>query len=103
MSKEYIKQKLRENLLEVEKQKAEKKSYESDYAEVKNKLENGILKMSQVMDLAGLGDSKNATDRSLFGKKVHRFKDDKGGQYSFSAEELKRVKQILSNPNTITN
>lgn len=106
MSKDYIKQILRENLIEAEaQQQAEKEkntSYESDYKEIQNKLLNGILKMAQVMELSGIGKADSATDRSLFGKKLHMEKNNEGSVYKFSPEEVKKLKQVLSNPNSNT-
>lgn len=104
MSKDFIKKKLRESLNEkAEAQSKEKNdTYDTDYKEVQNKLLNGVLKASQIMAKAGLGKADNATDRSLFGKKLHQAKNDDGSVYRFSAEELKALKHILSNPNSVT-
>lgn len=106
MEKSDIKAKLRENLMgkltETEpKQPAQEKnsgSYEKDYAEVQSKLTNTMLKQSQVMAAAGLGNPKDATDRSLFSKKVRKDKNDDGGTYMFDDKELASVFKVLNNP-----
>src|SRR4051812_46600161 len=64
-------------------EKTSARNLDKDYAEVQTKLSGTILKQSQVMAAAGLGDPKDATDRSLFSKKVRKDKNDEGGQYLF--------------------
>jgi predicted 2-oxoglutarate/Fe(II)-dependent dioxygenase YbiX len=113
MSKNLIKKILRENLFgtleekgkntpETEKSKIKKEkkksSTETEYADVQNKLDNTMLKQNQVMAAAGLGNPDNATDRSLFSKKVHKEKNDEGGTYMFDDDELSKVTKVLSNP-----
>lgn len=106
-SKTFIKQILRESiskLTEAEEQKKEDNgSYESDYREIQNKLLGGVLKASQIMQMAGLGDHLDSTARSLFMKKLKKEKNDEGSVYKFDETELKKIKQVISNPNTVTN
>lgn len=105
MDKETIKKILREGIIENSSKKEEKKNTSNDrdsndkeYAYVQDKLTGGLLKASQVMKAAGLGDEDNATDRSLFSKKLRKFKDDEGGVYKFSAEELAAIIKVINNP-----
>lgn len=106
MEKTKIKEILRENLMgkltETEPKEApsgdHNKNYEKDYAEVQTKLQDTMLKQSQVMAVAGLGNPKDATDRSLFSKKVRKDKNDEGGQYLFNDKELASVIKVLNNP-----
>jgi len=106
MEKKTIKEKLRESLLSTLKEtepkagpeKKSNKNYNKDYSEVQTKLQNTMLKQSQVMAAAGLGDPNNATDRSLFSKKVRKDKNDEGGQYLFDDRELASVIKVLNNP-----
>jgi predicted DNA-binding ArsR family transcriptional regulator len=106
MEKTRIKAILRENLMgaitETEPKEESggepNKNYEKDYAEVQTKLQNTMLKQSQVMAAAGLGNPKDATDRSLFSKKVRKDKNDEGGQYLFNDKELASVIKVLNNP-----
>jgi hypothetical protein len=108
MEKEIIKNILRETFLvqiqEVKRKPKRKKSaklkkkFEADYQFVQDKLVGSILKQSQVMKAAGLGDPENATDRSLFSKKVRRFKNDEGSRYQFNRKELAKIVKILNNP-----
>lgn len=109
MEKDRIKKILRESLIQMPVKEAEPKKeegegkkdnekYDKEYSEVQDKLQNTMLKQSQVMAAAGLGDPKNATDRSLFSKKVRKDKNDEGGQYLFSDKELASVIRVLSNP-----
>lgn len=105
MEKTKIKELLRETFVApiVEKEEKEEndkknKSTEKDYGEVTRKLDGTMLKGSQVMAAAGLGNPKNATDRSLFSKKVRREKNDEGGVYQFNDEELAKIMKIINNP-----
>lgn len=106
MEKKEIKNILREGLMGFVKENEPKKDnegtpkrdYEKEYADVQNKLDGTMLKQSQVMSAAGLGDPNDATDRSLFSKKVRREKNDDGSFYLFSDEELASVIKVLNNP-----
>ena len=102
MSNDLIKQKLRESLLEAEEQQKERDSYESDYKEIQSKLLGGVLKASQIMQKSGLGDHLDANKRSLFMKKLKKEKNDENSEYKFSPDELKAIKQVISNPNATT-
>ena len=62
-----------------------------------------MLKASQVMAAAGLGDPDNATDRSLFSKKLRREKNDEGGVYQFDDKELASVMKVINNPASYLN
>lgn len=101
MEKNKIKQILRENLMpeltEAEVQQKSKK-YDMEYSEVQTKLQNTMLKQSQVMKAAGLGDPDDATARSLFSKKVRKDKNSEGGTYLFDERELASVIKVLNNP-----
>jgi hypothetical protein len=106
MEKSQIKHMLRENLMgkltETEPKEGPAKhgdNYEKDYSAVQNKLTSTMLKQSQVMAAAGLGNPNDATDRSLFSKKVRKDKNDQGGQYLFDDKELASVIKVLDNPN----
>jgi len=104
MDKDRIKHILREafvNPISEEEQaqnQANAQKFDKDYAEVQNKLTNTMLKQSQVMAAAGLGNPNDATDRSLFSKKVHKEKNDEGGLYQFDHDELGSVIKVLNNP-----
>lgn len=106
MKKNRIKEILRENLMgkltETEPKEAPVKeksgNYEKDYSSVQTKLTSTMLKQSQVMAAAGLGNPNDATDRSLFSKKVRKDKNDQGGQYLFDDSELAAVIKVLDNP-----
>ena len=106
MKKEMIKAILRENLMgqikEAEPEggsgKKANHQFDKEYSEVQTKLTNTMLKQSQVMAAAGLGNPDDATDRSLFSKKVRKDKNDEGGQYLFNDKELASVIKVLNNP-----
>ena len=109
MDKKHIKEKVREALSQInEKEKTEKKSSEpkkketkttkTDYSEIQRKLKGTMLKANQVMAAAGLGDPDNATDRSLFGKKLHKDKNEEGGVYQFSPDDLAAITKVVNNP-----
>jgi hypothetical protein len=107
MEKNIIKAMLREslNVTEGEDKKTgkKKKNTEKDYAEIQRKLDGTMLKASQVMAAAGLGKSDNATDRSLFSKKLRREKNDEGGVYQFNDEELGTIMKVINNPASYLN
>lgn len=111
MKKNVIKEILRESLTpqlkeedkEPTSDKKDDKKFEKDYSEVQSKLQNTMLKQSQVMLAAGMGDPKNATDRSLFSKKVRKDKNDEGGLYMFDEKELASVIKVLNNPTAYLN
>ena len=101
MEKSKIKQILRESLapeLTVEEAQQKSKKYDMEYSEVQTKLQNTMLKQSQVMKAAGLGDPDDATARSLFSKKVRKDKNTEGGTYLFDERELASVIKVLNNP-----
>lgn len=118
MSKEYIKNLLRENLLDetskgdtAEKEKETKsKDTESDakkddekrskwYTDVQNALDKSKNPTAPsqvgVMKSMGIADDKKGVNRSLWGKKLHREKNDEGGVYEFSFDELAQIRAIL--------
>jgi hypothetical protein len=109
MKKTKIKELLRESFLKYINEKDEKeekkrdKDVEIDYGEVQRKLDGTMLKASQVMASAGLGNPKNATDRSLFSKKVRREKNEDGSIYQFNDEELASIIKVINNPNAYLN
>lgn len=109
MEKIKIKAKLRESLISSvreedqapQKQQGEPQNtenHEKDYGELERKLDGTMLKASQVMAAAGLGNPKDATDRSLFSKKVRREKNDEGGLYQFDETELASIMKVINNP-----
>jgi hypothetical protein len=114
-NKKIIKSLLRENFYpvqETEKEKSEttdKKneergsSFETNYSELERKLDGTLLKANQVMAAAGLGDPANASDRSLFSKKIRREKNDEGGIYMFNDDELAKIIKVINNPTAYLN
>jgi hypothetical protein len=110
MDKDLIKKLLREfvedTLDEATRKKAKKKkkvSIDKDYASLQNKLiDSEILTQAGVMQAAGLGDADNATDRSLFSKKLRKEKNDDGGVYKFNDEELADISKVVNNPLAFT-
>jgi hypothetical protein len=87
----------------AEKDGGSNKSYEKNYAEVQRKLSGTMLKQNQIMAAAGLGKPDDATDRSLFSKKVNKEKNEEGGQYLFNDEELASVIKVINNPTAYLN
>lgn len=105
MKKEVIKIKLRESLIKIINEEDKNDSnknpnYEKDYSEIQRKLDGTMLKASQVMSAAGLGDPNNATDRSLFSKKLRKETNTEGGKYLFDEKELSAVMRVLNNPSS---
>lgn len=113
-NKSIIKSFLRENIFPVQeteketpntknKEKEHSSSFETNYSELERKLDGTLLKANQVMAAAGLGDPNSATDRSLFSKKIRREKNDEGGLYMFSDEDLDRIIKVINNPTAYLN
>ena len=116
MEKSIIKAILRENLMakikeaNTNKESEESKSndnssensstYEKDYSSVQNALNDTLLKASQVMQAAGLGNSNDATARSLFSKKLNKETNDDGGKYLFNDAELEKIVKVINNPSS---
>jgi len=48
-----------------------------------------------VMKAMGISDDNKGVNRSLFGKKLHRDKNDDGGVYEFSFDELAEIRANL--------
>lgn len=119
MSKEIIKAILRENIFDKIKEASptppteggetktgsgkDNKKYIDDYHEVQRKLDGTMLKASQVMQAAGLGQSDDATARSLFAKKLKQEKNDEGGTYRFDEKELASIIKVINNPSSYLN
>lgn len=128
MIKNFIKEKLRESLFsklaEVKRKSGNKEKSEhseiedsnTEYSEldgdekkklatITNKIKNAtqgdnkLLKLSQVMDKAGVGDSDSATDRSEFGKKVSGKPDADGKIRHLSPTEADKMGKVVDNPN----
>lgn len=99
MEKSKIKAILRENILKsLGEAEQNSDNHKKNYDIVQKKLANTILKQSQVMAAANLGNADSATDRSLFSKKLRRDTNDQGGRYSFDDNELAAIMKILDNP-----
>ena len=111
MNKDSIKNMLRESLLaekEAEdktKTKDDSKAKEDDeqrskwYTDVQNALDKSKNPTAPsqvgVMKSMGIPDDKKGVNRSLWGKKLHRDKNDEGGVYEFSFDELAQIRAIL--------
>lgn len=79
------------------KQSEEKAGYSGLYQRVQDKLKDDRINHAAIMrDLNWEGDDN--TNRSLFEKKLKRSKNDSGGVYEFTKEELE---EILSSIETI--
>lgn len=100
MKKSTIKAKLREALAIPVKEEAQGggTKHKMDYSEIQRKLDGTLLKASQVMSAAGLGNPDDATARSLFSKKLRQETNDEGGVYSFDEKELASIIKVINNP-----
>lgn len=78
--------------------KKDNAKYEKDYNFVQQKLDGTLLKANQVMAAADLGNPDDATDRSLFSKKLRKEKNDEGGQYLFNDDDLAKIINVINNP-----
>jgi hypothetical protein len=119
MKKNIIKDKLRESLFsrlkevnnepEGEEQapedngrndRAEKKKVQTLTNKIKNATQgtSKLLKLSQVMDAAGIGDADNATDRSAIGKAVSGKPDADGNIRHLTVKQANAMGKVVDNP-----
>lgn len=79
----------------------------NDYDKVVKLLDNEIFNHAAIVrQLKGKpwGDNTEATNRSLFRKKLNKEKNDEGSEYQFSEETMSDVQKILMNvSSSITN
>ena len=73
----------------------EEKATESQYERVRSLLDNDKINHAGV--IKQLWGSKDATKRSLFRKKLNQMKNDSGGKYEFSKDEISKIMSILTN------
>lgn len=122
MDKNFIKGKLRESffskLKEVSKEpegdgqaqdtqgqselgdRGEKKKVQTLTKKIKNATQgpSKLLKLSQVMDAAGIGDADNATDRSAIGKAVSGKPDADGNIRHLTVKQANAMGKVVDNP-----
>ena len=83
------KKSLIENIINEKKEKLSNK-----YKKVQDLLKNDLFNNSAVIEK--LWGSKDATNRSLFRKKLHKLKNDSGSEYEFSEQELDKIISIVN-------
>lgn len=67
------------------------------YSRVQTLLDNELYNHAEVMRRLGW-DGDDDTNRSKFRKKLHKEKNDDGGVYEFTTEELEKIISIIENP-----
>jgi hypothetical protein len=98
--REFVESKI---LTEKKEKKNKTDKIDKDYASIQNKLiDSPILTQAGVMQASGIGDADNATDRSLFSKKLRKVKNDEGGLYKFNDDELSSISKVVNNPLAFT-
>lgn len=122
MVKTFIKEKLRESLFSAIKEagkntdeeesneksgntfgelsKDEKKKVQTLTKKIKNATQGSgkLLKLSQVMDAAGVGDADNATDRSAIGKAVSGKPDADGKKRHLTTKQAYAMGKVVDQP-----
>lgn len=80
--------------------KGEKKKVETLTKKIKNATQGAgkLLKLSQVMDAAGVGNADNATDRSAIGKAVSGKPDADGKTRHLTVKDANRMAKVVDNP-----
>jgi hypothetical protein len=101
MNKNFLKKSLRENLGIFEADKDNnpgRKNMTGDYAYVEDAMNNiGAPSQVDVMKGAlGIDDDKSGVNRSLFGKKLRREKNEDGSKYLFDDDELSKIVSFLN-------
>ena len=123
MDKSYIKQMLRESLFDKIKEqddtedevhdakdtadrsfdelsKGERKKVQTLTKKIKNATQGSgkLLKLSQVMDAAGVGNADSATDRSAIGKAVSGKPDADGKTRHLTIQQANAMSKVVDNP-----
>ena len=97
MSKDIIKKLIHEGLMLLEEKKSKSKKTSSEYAEIKNALNDiGAPSQADIMQLAGLGKVGDKTAESLFSKKLRKKKNEEGGTYQFDDEERAAIIKAIN-------
>lgn len=97
MSKDIIKKLIHEGLRLFEEKKSKSKKSSSEYAEIKNALNDiGAPSQADIMQLAGLGKVGDKTAESLFSKKLRKKKNEEGGTYQFDDEERAAIIKAIN-------
>ena len=80
--------------------KDEKKKVQTLTKKIKNATQGSgkLLKLSQVMDAAGVGDADNATDRSAIGKAVSGKPDADGKVRHLTVKQANAMGKVVDNP-----
>jgi Skp family chaperone for outer membrane proteins len=78
----------------------EKKKVQTLTKKIKNATQGAgkLLKLSQVMDAAGVGDADNATDRSAIGKAVSGKPDADGKVRHLTVKQANSMGKVVDNP-----
>lgn len=78
----------------------EKKKVQTLTKKIKNATQGAgkLLKLSQVMDAAGVGDANNATDRSAIGKAVSGKPDADGKVRHLTVKQANSMGKVVDNP-----
>jgi len=78
----------------------EKKKVQTLTQKIKNATQGAgkLLKLSQVMDAAGVGDANNATDRSAIGKAVSGKPDADGKVRHLTIAQADAMGKVVDNP-----
>jgi hypothetical protein len=71
----------------------ESKSFSAKYKSIQKLLDNDIFNHSAI--IKELWGSKDATNRSLFRRKLNRMKNDFGSEYKFEESELDKILSIV--------
>jgi len=86
-----------ENLKEVE-DKSDEDKVSGKYKRLQKLLSNDIFNHAAI-ERKAFGNS-DSTTRSLFRKKLNRYKDDSGGTYTFDEEEISKIFSVIQSIGT---
>lgn len=84
----------------VQTKSADEDSKSNDYDKVVKLLNNDIINHAAIVrNLKGepWAGNTEATNRSLFRKKLKKMSNDEGGEYAFSEETLSDIQKVLMN------
>jgi hypothetical protein len=95
MENNIIKKLLREALLEVLLESNEDNQGRKDYSDLQTAMGKPLAPTMVGLFTAMYGKKPDATERSLFRKKLYQEKNDEGSVYQFDDEELNKARTSL--------
>jgi hypothetical protein len=92
---------MKEDIKKLLREASEKGSSNAQYDRIQRLLDNNIFNHAEIVDkLWGTGEKDDASQRSLFRKKLNR-ETYQGTKYQFDEDELTKITQILMDTSSL--